>query len=191
MTGQKTMVFLLNKGPFMIFRHKSHTVTDNEFARLYEEHLDAVFSYCFFRVANRQLAEDLTADTFEQAWRDRHRYNPERASFTTWLFAIARHRIIDDQRKQGRRTILSMNGRYSDETPLPEDQVIGKAQFTHLYDLVRALPDEHQELIALKFGAGLSNRRIGELLNKNESAVGSTIYRIMQKLRQEWKTENA
>lgn len=175
----------------MIFQHQSNTLTDNEFAKLYEKHLDAIFSYCFFRVGDRQLAEDVTADTFEQAWRDRRRYNPEQASFTTWLFAIARHRIIDDQRKQGRRTVISMNGRHSDEMPLPEEQVARKAQFTHLYNIVRMLPDEHQELIALKFGAGLSNRRIGELLNKNESAVGSTVYRIMQKLRQHLEVENA
>ncbi len=174
----------------MIFRRRLNTVTADEFARLYEQHLDAVFSYCLFQVADRQLAEDLTADTFEQAWRDRRRYNPEQAGFTTWLFAIARHRIIDNQRQQGRRTHLSLDGQHKDETPLPEEQVAREGQFTCLRDLIRALPDEHQELVALKFGAGLSNRRMAEILNKNESAIGSAIYRIMQKLRQQWEVEN-
>lgn len=174
----------------MIFRRRLNTLTDDEFARLYEQHLDAVFSYCLFRVADRQLAEDLAADTFEQAWRDRRRYNSKQAGFTTWLFAIARHRIIDNQRKQGRRTHLALDGQHRDETLLPEEQVTREAQFAYLRDLIQTLPDEHQELIALKFGAGLSNRRIAELLNKNESAIGSAIYRIMQKLRQQWEVEN-
>lgn len=174
----------------MIFRRKLNTLTDDEFAHLYEQHLNAVFSYCLFRAADRQLAEDLAADTFEQAWRDRHRYNPELAGFTTWLFAIARYRIIDNQRKQGRRTHLSLDGQYMDETPLPEEQVTREGQFACLRDLIQMLPAEHQELIALKFGAGLSNRCIAELLSKNESAIGSSIYRIMKKLRQQWEVEN-
>jgi RNA polymerase sigma-70 factor (ECF subfamily) len=174
----------------MIFRRRLNTLTDDEFAQLYGQHLDAVFSYCLFRVADRQLAEDLTADTFEQAWRDRRRHNPEQAGFTTWLFAIARHRIIDNQRKQGRRRLLSLDGQHRDKTPLPEEQVTRAVQFGRLHDLIQTLPDEHQELIALKFGAGLSNRHIAELLNKTESAIGSAIYRIMQKLRQQWEVEN-
>lgn len=174
----------------MIFRRKLNTLTNDDFVHLYERHLDAIFNYCLFRVADQQLAEDLAADTFEQAWRDRQRYNPDLAGFTTWLFAIARYRIIDDQRKQGQRTHLSLDGQYIDETPLPEEQVIREVQFACLRDLIQMLPDEHQELIALKFGAGLSNRRIAELLSRNESAIGSSIYRIMQKLRQQWEVEN-
>jgi RNA polymerase sigma-70 factor (ECF subfamily) len=174
----------------MNFRGQSNALTDSEFARLYEEHLDAVFNYCLFRVANRQIAEDLTADTFEQAWRDRRRYDPKKASFTTWLFAIARHRIIDNQRKQGQRLLISLNGQYEDETALPDEQIARKARFAQLQNLIQTLPDEHQELIALKFGAGLNNRRIAELLNKNESVIGSAIYRVMQKLRQQWEVEN-
>jgi RNA polymerase sigma-70 factor (ECF subfamily) len=160
------------------------------FTQLYEEHLGAVFNYCLFRVGDRQLAEDLAAETFEQAWRDRHRYDPERASFTTWLFAIARHRIVDKQRKLGQRTLIPLDGQHQDETPLPDEQVEQEAQLARLRRHVRQLPDEHQELIALKFAAGLTNRRIAELLNKSESAIGSAIYRIMQKLRQQWEEDN-
>lgn len=73
---------------------------------------------------------------------------------------------------------------------MPEDQVAKQAQRAHLHDLVRALPSEHQELVALKFGAGLSNRQIAKLLDKSESGVGSTIHRIMQTLRLRWEVDN-
>lgn len=86
--------------------------------------------------------------------------------------------------------LLSLDGQQEDETPLPEAQVAREERFARLYNLVHMLPDEQQELIALKFGAGLNNRRIAELLNKNESAVGSAVYRIIQKLRQQWEVEN-
>lgn len=174
----------------MNFRRRPPSLTNDEFARLYEKHLDAVFNYCLFHTGDRQLAEDLTADAFERAWRHRRRYDPEQASFTTWLFALAKHRLIDQRRRIARRLLANPDGQSEIQPRLPEEEVAREARFTRLRELVQALPDEHRELIALKFGAGLSNRRIAELLNKNESAVGSMIYRLMRKLRQQWEVEN-
>ena len=56
-----------------------------------------------------------------------------------------------------------------------------------LRQLIRLLEQHEQELIALKFGAGMTNREIAQLLDKSETATGSAIYRIMQKLRMKWK----
>lgn len=168
-------------------------LTAKLFAQLYEEYLGAVFNYCLFRVGDRQLAEDLTAETFEQLWRDRSQYDPEQANLTTWLFALARHRIIDRQRQQGRVTLVTLeadDGQYIDAAPLPEAQAARNERLAYLRELVQQLPDEHRELIALKFGAGLTNRRIAELLNKSESAVGSALFRIIQKLREQWEKEH-
>lgn len=168
-------------------------LTAKLFAQLYEEYLGAVFNYCLFRVGDRQLAEDLTAETFEQLWRDRSQYDPEQANLTTWLFALARHRIIDRQRQQGRVTLVTLeadDGQYIDAAPLPEEQAARNERLAKLQKLVQELPAEHKELIALKFGAGLTNRRIAELLGKGESAVGSALYRIMQKLREQWEEVN-
>jgi RNA polymerase sigma-70 factor (ECF subfamily) len=52
---------------------------------------------------------------------------------------------------------------------------------------VQALNQHEQELIAFKFGAGMTNREIAPLIGKSETAVGSAIYRIMQKLRAQWE----
>jgi len=53
--------------------------------------------------------------------------------------------------------------------------------------LIRSLEPREQELITLKFGAGMTNREIAQLLDKSETAIGSAIHRIMQKLRTKWK----
>lgn len=177
----------------MRLRRRPTMLTAELFTQLYEEYLGAVFNYCLFRVGDQQIAEDMTAETFEQLWRDRHQYDPEQASLTTWLFALARHRVIDRQRQQGRVTLVALDGNdgaYADTAALPEEQVTADERLTYLRELVHQLPNEHRELIALKFGAGLTNRRIAELLNKKESAVGSALYRIMQKLREQWEKEN-
>lgn len=158
------------------------------FAELYRAFGEAVFNYCFFRVGNRAVAEDLTADAFERVWRARRRYQPERAGLSTWLFTIARHVVTDWQRRQARRPWFSLSDQHPDETLSLEAQVEESEEQLQLRRLLRTLAPAEQELIALKFGAGLTNREIARLTEKSETAVGSAIYRIMQKLRSKWNT---
>jgi RNA polymerase sigma-70 factor (ECF subfamily) len=156
------------------------------FAELYRVHTYAVFNYCLFRVGDRAAAEDLTADTFERAWRARSRYRPDQAEFITWLFAIARHAVTDWQRRQARRPLFKLNPQQTSDAPSPETQVEESEDQANLRRLIQGLAAEEQELIALKFGAGMTNRQIAELSGKSETAVGSAVYRIMQKLRGQW-----
>lgn len=157
------------------------------FAALYREHTAAVFNYCLFRVGDRAIAEDLTADTFERAWRARRRYRPERAAFTTWLFTIARRVVIDWQRRQVRRRWVGLSDDQPGGDPSPEAQIEETEQQAQLRRLVQTLDPSEQELIALKFGASMTNRDIAPMLGKSETAVGSAIYRLMQKLRAQWQ----
>jgi RNA polymerase sigma-70 factor (ECF subfamily) len=157
------------------------------FARLYREHTEAVFNYCLFQTGNRAVAEDLTADTFERAWRARRRYRPERAAFNTWLFTIARRVVIDWQRRQARRPLFKLREEQPGEAPSPESQIEESEQQRRLRALIRSLEPHEQEMIALKFGAAMTNREIAQLLDKSETAIGSAIHRIMQKLRLKWK----
>ncbi len=159
------------------------------FARLYRAHTGAVFNYCLFQTGNRAVAEDLTADTFERAWRARRRYRPERAAFSTWLFTIARRVVIDWQRRQARRPLFKLSEEQPGEMPSPESQVEESEQQRRLRYLIHSLEPREQELIALKFGAGMTNREIAQLLDKSETAIGSAIHRIMQKLRLKWKKD--
>ena len=166
---------------------KSPVLDTNDFADLYRAHVVALFNYCLFRVGDRALAEDLTADTFERAWRARHRYRSDRADFATWLFTIARRVVIDRQRRQVRRPLIDLDDRQPDRNPTPEAQVEEDERRSRLRRLVRALDLQEPELIALKFGAGMTNRQIAQVSGKSETAIGSAIYRVMQKLRTQWE----
>lgn len=173
----------------LILKRNASITEEEAFARLYRTHTEAVFNYCLFQTGNRAVAEDLTADTFERAWRARRRYRPERAAFNTWLFTIARRVVIDWQRRQARRPLFKLSEEQPGETPSPEAQVEESEQQGRLRYLIGSLEQHQQELIALKFGAGLTNREIAHLLEKSETAIGSAIHRIMQKLRLTWKND--
>jgi len=157
------------------------------FARLYQEHSHALFNYCLYRVGDPATAEDLTADVFERAWRARRRYDPRRAQFLTWLFAIARRRVTDWQRSQARRRTEALDEQLP--SPLPGPAVVASEaeDRRRLLRLVRNLPGDAQELIAIKFGAGMTNRQIAEIVGKSETAVGSALHRLVRKLRLQWE----
>jgi RNA polymerase sigma-70 factor (ECF subfamily) len=157
------------------------------FAGLYLGQAEAILNYCLFRVGDRAVAEDLTADAFERAWKARRRYRPDQAGFSTWLFAITRRVVTDWQRRSRRRPMVSLDGSERDSAPLLESQMMESEQLTSLRTLVLNMPVREREIIALKYGAGMNNGEIGRLLGKSETAIGSALHRAVQRLRVQWK----
>ncbi len=166
------------------FQDKSQTSTDIDFADLYKAHLSAVLNFCLFNLGDYALAEEITAQTFEKAWRHRGDYDPNLSSFVTWIFTIARN-LVRDAYRHGARTpeLLPLEDFYKDDAPSPEEKVLDDEKFLDLSTIIPKLAPDERELIALKFGAGLTNRKIAELCNKSETAIGTALYRIMRKLR--------
>ena len=73
--------------------------TEANFEEYYRAELPRVYNFFRYRVGDDQIAEDLTSVTFEKAWRNRERYRYDLASFSTWLFTIARRVAQDYFRK--------------------------------------------------------------------------------------------
>ncbi|NLF03236.1 MAG: sigma-70 family RNA polymerase sigma factor [Anaerolineales bacterium] len=157
------------------------------FARLYQEHIHALFNYCLYRVGDPFVAEDLTADIFERAWCARRRYDPLRAQFSTWLFTIARRRLTDWQRRQARRRTMDLDEQLPSSLPGPAALASETEDRRRLYQLIQDLSGDDQELIAMKFGAGMTNRHIAAVVGKSETAIGSALYRLVRKLRLQWE----
>jgi RNA polymerase sigma-70 factor (ECF subfamily) len=83
--------------------------------------------------------------------------------------------------------LVRLDERQPDDTPLPDAQAETSERLVQLRRLIQALAPHEQELIALKFGAGMTNRQIACVLNKSETAIGTLLYRVMRKLRAQWE----
>jgi RNA polymerase sigma-70 factor (ECF subfamily) len=152
---------------------------------LYADQLPRIFNYFRFRVGVDADAEDLTARTFEKAWTARERYQRDLAGFSTWLFTIAHNIAVDFLRS--RRPQISLDAVQempADGTPLEDAE--RDSDLKRLSALAASLSEREQELIALKYGAELDNRRIATLLHLSESNVGTILHRAVQTLRQQW-----
>jgi RNA polymerase sigma-70 factor, ECF subfamily len=148
----------------------------------YRADLPRIYNYFRYRVGDDCLAEDLTAETFEKAWRSRDRYRNDLAAFSTWLFTIARHVIVDHFRRPHPEVPLEAAASASGGETV-EGMIQQRSDFERLAVLLAGLAERERDLVALKYGAGLTNRAIAGLTGIGESNVGTILSRVTQQLR--------
>lgn len=168
------------------------------FGRLYELHVDRVYGFVLFRVRDRTLAEDLTQEIFIQAMRGIGSFD-WRGSLAPWLLRIARNAVVDHWRRLGRRPERAQTAVEAGEDE--EDSLIGrmadeeseKAVATAEQALDRgkieeaseALTDLQQQVIALRFTAGLSIRETAEVMDRSEGAIKNLQHHALKALKKQ------
>jgi RNA polymerase sigma factor (sigma-70 family) len=136
-----------------------------------------VYSYAAYRIGPGAEAEDVTSATIERALRHRESYDARKGTPEAWILGIAR-RCLSEQ----------ISNRLPIQSELPEavaSQDLA-AEAVARIDLQRAiarLSDRDQELLALRYGADLSARQIGELLELPTNAVEVALHRAIERLR--------
>ncbi len=165
-------------------------ISAEDFEAIYQAELPRVYRFFCYRFGEGPLAEDLTAATFERAWRGRGRFR-QQAAFSTWIFAIARHVAVDYSRKHRHHAEVPLEkaGGRPDGAIL-EEQVEQKADFAQLSLLLARLESRERELVALKYGGGLTNRAIAQLTGLTESNVAVILHRTLQTLRSAWEAKH-
>ena len=152
---------------------------------VYADQLPRVYNFFRYRFGPTADAEDLTARTFEKAWRARQRYRSDLASFATWLMSIARNVAADHVR--ARRLHVPIEEAavvWAEGTP--EEEAMRHSDGLRLAALLQQLPERDRELLAMKYGAGMTNRAIATATGLTESNVGTIVHRAVQTLRTRW-----
>ncbi len=160
---------------------------------LFQDELPHVFNFFRYRLADRDTAHDLTATTFERAWRQRRHFDPQRAQPGTWLLGIARNVWREYVRQHGReveRLAPLEAASIRANSPHLTERLVAAEEQARLRALLAQLPEREQELIALKYGAGLTNRQIAAMTGLSESNVGTILHRTVRKLRRQWEETN-
>jgi RNA polymerase sigma-70 factor, ECF subfamily len=158
-----------------------------DWAQVYDSYIHRIYRFFRYRVQDIQLAEDLTATTFEKAWRMRHTCRADRSTVLSWLLTIARNTATDHFRQNYSDAELSDEEAENSATRPVEDLILEDDNLARLLALVQTLVPRDRELIALKYGAGLTNRAIAELTGLSESNVGTILSRIVHLLRTRWE----
>jgi RNA polymerase sigma-70 factor (ECF subfamily) len=137
-----------------------------------------VYAYVAYRLGDGPDAEDVTSDVFERALRYRQRYDRRKGPPAAWLIGIAR-RAIDDA--LAARPPIPVE--HVADTPAPGDLEEQAVRRVALGEAVASLDERDRELVALRYGADLTARQIGELLELKTNAVEVALHRALARLR--------
>jgi RNA polymerase sigma-70 factor, ECF subfamily len=157
-----------------------------DWEQVYAEQLPRVLNFFRYRIGASADVEDLTARTFEKAWRARDRYRSDLAGFGTWLLTIARNVAIDHLRAHRRYEPLDVAAAVPAPDYTPEQQAVQQSDAQRLAALLSTLPPRQREVIAMKYGADMTNRAIARATGLSESNVGTILHRAVETLRERW-----
>ncbi len=172
----------MNKLTEKIILFQIQTKRDPEaFAKLYDAYVKQIYRFVFFKVNNREQAEDITADVFLKAW-NYLQENKEIKSFSGLLYRMARNAIIDLYRaRAGQPDLLGEELEISDD-----GQWYRSAHLKIANDIIivalQKLKQEYQEVITLRFVEELDIPEIAAIMKKKNIAVRVTLHRALKKL---------
>lgn len=152
-----------------------------------------IFNYFRYSGLDDETAQELSAVTLEKAWRARKRFDSEKSALTTWLITIAKRTLIDYFRMQRpERSIdqLEENDEPGSDEHNPEQQIQQTEDMEKLRTLLYELPERERDLVALKYGAGMTNREIAKLTELTESNIGTINHRVLNFLRKKLEVKN-
>jgi RNA polymerase sigma factor (sigma-70 family) len=160
-----------------------------EFEEMYDTYMPKIYRYVSYRTGSASIAEDITSDVFEKALKHFDSYRKERASQATWLTTIARNTITDYFRKESHVQVVREEDAPEEESkdPSVDEQVERLEEVRQLKACLADLPKLDQDIISLKFGAGMNNREIARTLKVSESNVGTRLFRAVRRLRDSFK----
>ncbi len=151
----------------------------DELARRYE---NRIFGFLNHRLAARADAEDVTQQTFIQAYRKIHQFN-QKYQFRNWIFTIARNLAVSHYRKQQRLPDTQMEEEPAIEIQTPRDLVAQKERRTGLWNLAKDCLSEKQfYALWLRYAEDMRTKQIAEVMDNTNTNVKVLLHRARKKL---------
>ncbi len=164
--------------------NRAKTGDTEAFAQLYDRYVDTIHRYVYYRVGSRQLAEDLTSETFLRALRRIETFTWQGRDFGAWLVTIARN-LVADHFKSSRFRLEVTTAEMVDSDSVedsPEGEVMAAFTNTALLEAVQRLNPQQQECLVLRFLQGLSVAETARIMGKNDGAIKTLQYRAIRAL---------
>ena len=158
---------------------------DADFSELYKAHLKDVYSYAYYRVGNHHDAEDLTTQTFLQAYRHFERAQRESKGrpLRPWLIRIAHNLAANYYRDRSRKPQTPIEDTGTLRTMhTTEDLVEGRDELARILAGVKELPNDRREALIMRFALGMDNREIARALGKTDGATKVLLHRAIRQL---------
>jgi RNA polymerase sigma-70 factor (ECF subfamily) len=160
---------------------------DRDFSDLYRAHLRDVYSYAYYRIGNHHDAEDITEQTFLQAYRHFERAQRESNGrpLRPWLIRIAHNLAANHYRDRSRKPQTHLDDAAILSAPLDTERVVEeREEVKEVLSGVSKLPDDRREALIMRFALDMDNREIARAMGRSEGATKVLIHRAIRQLEQ-------
>lgn len=154
---------------------------------LYEQNAKIVYRFLYSVCRNEHLAEDLTQETFLQAYKSIERFDGS-CKISSWLCQIAKHLLYHHYQKTKHEIPAELEETAGFvETAAPDGRVMAKLELMEVFKEMQKLPAAMREVIYLRITGELTFGEIGEIMGRSENWARVTFYRGKEIL---WKGRN-
>lgn len=164
------------------------------FALLFRRYYHPIFAYVYRRIGHIEDSSDVAANTFYKAFLHINRFTPRGISIKVWLYRIATNETNLYFRHRRRRSVvfsamdITEAGQciqaFAEDSLALEAEMQKHQRFQEVREALKMIPLKYQEVVALRYFEGKSNREIGEILDTKEGTVKSLLSRGIGRLRQ-------
>jgi RNA polymerase sigma-70 factor (ECF subfamily) len=164
--------------------------SSDDFAVLYRDINPGLMRY--LGVVAQEQAEDVAGETWLAVVKNLASFSGDENSFRSWMFTIARHKLIDVQRKTARRPTTELTAEHDRTGPNAEDtsDVVAEAMSTErALALIAELPTDQAEAVMLRVVAGLDVAQVAAIMERSPGAVRVLSHRGLKRLAQRLSIE--
>lgn len=161
-----------------------------DFETFYNENIDKIYRFVFFRVGAKETAEDLVSEIFMKALNNFEKFDEE-ISRTAWIFTIARNLLANFWRDNAGKKNLSAEALAEEEGEIAPEAWLAKAEAEHnnslikaeIYDYLDKLGEDEREIVTFHYLYGYSYSEIAKMREMTETAVKVAAHRAIKKMR--------
>jgi RNA polymerase sigma-70 factor (ECF subfamily) len=154
-----------------------------QFEKLYDDFSDAVFRRCFFKTSDREIAKDITQESFVRLWKY-FESGEDIENAKALLFRIANNMIIDHYRKKSSQSLDDMQEHGFDPPEDDHERVIHGIEVEYAMEIVNELPEMYKEAVVMRFVDEMQPKEIAEIIGESENVISVRIHRGLKKIRE-------
>src|SRR3989338_205487 len=162
------------------------TDTENQFVQACEEHSDALFSFCYFKISDREVAKDLVQETYTKTWIYLQK-GEVIENIRAFFYRTLGNLIIDEYRKKKTVSLDTMSESGFDPVFQDSEDIENKIDGGMALGMLGQIPPMYREEIFMKYVQDMTLSEIAEITNETENAIAVKVHRGLKKIKEIFK----
>lgn len=159
------------------------SLSADAWSAIYDRNFPKIYSYIYRRVGNHAAAEDLTSHVFLEALRGIGGFRYRGVSLLAWLYRIAHNLTCDHLRRHATHPVLSLDNGNGNHEPQVSDPTHQVDTWQDISRALQRLPDDHQQVLVLRFIEGLPTAAVAAIMGKRVGTVRVIQHRALGRMR--------